>query len=91
MKNLFLVINKEKIYAYVVSILTIVVIFFMSSMLNSGLDNTESTVSNSVENIQENAIIQNVNSTENLESKQMSEEKNSVETSGVIGEAISTQ
>ena len=35
MKNMFFVINKEKVYAYVVSILTIVILFFMSSVLNS--------------------------------------------------------
>ena len=35
MKNMFFIINKEKVYAYVVSILTIVILFFMSSVLNS--------------------------------------------------------
>ena len=50
MKNLFLVVNKEKIYAYVVSILTIVTIFFMSSMIGSDLKNTEETSTNNVEN-----------------------------------------
>ena len=49
MKNLFLVVNKEKIYAYVVSIMTIVVIFFMSNMMNSNFDGTKATSSNSVE------------------------------------------
>ena len=50
MKNLFLVINKEKIYAYIVSIMTIVTIFFMSSLINSDLKETELTSSNSIEN-----------------------------------------
>lgn len=50
MKNMFLVINKEKIYAYVVSIMTIVTIFFMSSLINSDLKETEVTSSNSLEN-----------------------------------------
>ena len=51
MKNFFLVINKEKIYAYVVSILTIITLFFMSGMIgNSQFDETESTSSNIVEN-----------------------------------------
>lgn len=50
MKNMFLVLNKEKIYAYVVSIMTIVTIFFMSSLINSDLKETEVTSSNSVEN-----------------------------------------
>ncbi len=52
MKNLFLVINKEKIYAYVVSIMTVVTIFFMSSIINSDLEKTEETSSNKMENIQ---------------------------------------
>ncbi len=50
MKNMFLVLNKEKIYAYVVSIMTIVTIFFMSSLINSDLKETEVTSSNSLEN-----------------------------------------
>ena len=47
---MFLVLNKEKIYAYVVSIMTIVTIFFMSSLINSDLKETEVTSSNSLEN-----------------------------------------
>lgn len=50
MKNIFLVINKEKIYAYVVSVLTIVILFFMSSMINSDLKNTEVTSTNIIDN-----------------------------------------
>lgn len=46
MKNRFFVINKEKIYAYVVSIMTVVVIFFMSSMMNSDLKETEEVSAN---------------------------------------------
>lgn len=46
MKNMFFVINKEKVYAYVVSILTIVTLFFMSSILNSDLNETKVTSSN---------------------------------------------
>ena len=49
MKNLFFVVNKEKIYAYIVSVLTIVTLFFMSSMFNTEFTNTEFTSSNSVE------------------------------------------
>lgn len=52
MKNMFFVINKEKVYAYVVSILTIVTLFFMSSILNSDLNETKVTSSN-VETINE--------------------------------------
>ena len=55
MKNMFLVINKEKIYAYVVSFLTIVTLFFMSSIIGSSdFDETESTGSNITQNITEN-------------------------------------
>lgn len=49
---MFFVINKEKVYAYVVSILTIVTLFFMSSVLNSDLKETKVTSSN-VETINE--------------------------------------
>ena len=52
---MFLVINKEKIYAYVVSVLTIVILFFMSSFLNSDIKDTQST---SV-NIEKNEFINN--------------------------------
>lgn len=59
-KNFFLVINKEKIYAYVVSILTIITLFFMSGMIgNSQFDETESTSSNIVENSVEDNEIDN--------------------------------
>ena len=50
MKNIFLVFNKEKIYAYIVSIMTIVAIFFMSNLMNSDLENTEVTSANDVNN-----------------------------------------
>ena len=79
MKNMFLVINKEKIYAYVVSIMTIVVIFFMSSMINSDLKETELTTSNSVVN---NAIDEAVSTSTPYNS--------SAENNNQINEAIST-
>ena len=50
MKNMFFVVNKEKIYAYVVSIMTIVTIFFMSSLINSDLKETEVTSSKTTDN-----------------------------------------
>ena len=50
MKKIFFVLNKEKIYAYAVSILTIVTIFFISGLINTDLKNTEFTSSNIVEN-----------------------------------------
>ena len=58
MKNLFLVVNKEKIYAYIVSVLTIVTLFFMSSMFNTEFTNTEYTSSNIIE--------ENINNTSNV-------------------------
>ena len=48
--NRMTILNKEKIYAYVVSIMTIVTIFFMSRLINSDLKETEVTSSNSLEN-----------------------------------------
>lgn len=50
MKNFILVINKEKLYAYVLSICTIVTLFFMSSFINNNLDDSEMASSNVVEN-----------------------------------------
>ena len=54
MKNFIFVINKEKIYAYVLSICTIVTLFFMSSFINNNFEDTEVTSSNVVENKIEN-------------------------------------
>lgn len=69
MKNMFFVINKEKVYAYVVSILTIVTLFFMSYVLSSDLGTVEETSTN---------IEQNVNNqTNNLMSNNVVVENNS--------------
>ena len=57
MKNMFFVINKEKVYAYIVSILTIVILFFMSSVLNSDFP-SEKTSANIEQKI-DNEIIEN--------------------------------
>lgn len=46
LKNMFFVINKEKVYAYVVSILTIITLFFLSQVLNSDLSTVEETGTN---------------------------------------------
>ena len=51
MKNMFFVINKEKVYAYVVSILTIVTLFFMSYVLSSDLGTVEETSTNIERNV----------------------------------------
>lgn len=60
MKNMFFVINKEKVYAYVVSIFTIVTLFFMSHVLNSDLSTVEETSSNMEENtVAENSLVSN--------------------------------
>lgn len=69
MKNMFLVINKEKIYAYVVSFLTIVTLFFMSSIVGSlNMDETESTDSSITQNETENIENETENETEGNES-----------------------
>ena len=47
---MFFVINKEKIYAYVVSVLTIVILFFLSSFFNSDIKDTEQTSTNISQN-----------------------------------------
>lgn len=60
MKNFILVINKEKIYAYVLSICTIVTLFFMSSFINNNFDESEVTSSNVVENTSQNQTINSI-------------------------------
>ncbi len=63
MKNIFLVINKEKVYAYVVSILTIVTLFFMSHILNSKFSNVEEASTNIEQNSIQNNVVLNTNNT----------------------------
>lgn len=53
MKNMFLVINKEKVYAYLVSIVTIITLFFMSHLLNTDLSNSETTSTDIEQNVDE--------------------------------------
>ncbi len=65
MKNMFLVINKEKVYAYVVSIITIVTLFFMSQVMNSDLEEIEQTTTN----IEQNVTTKNNNTMENNSNK----------------------
>ena len=60
MKNFILVINKEKIYAYVVSICTIITLFFMSNFINNDFEDTEITSSNIVENTTQNQTINSI-------------------------------
>ena len=47
---MFLVINKEKVYAYVVSVFTIITLFFMSSIISSNFTESEETSSNAMIN-----------------------------------------
>ena len=47
---MFFVINKEKVYAYVVSLFTIVTLFFMSSVFKADLSEVEETGANVYEN-----------------------------------------
>ncbi|MBP3830818.1 MAG: hypothetical protein ILA02_00290 [Clostridia bacterium] len=43
---MFFIVNKDKIYAYVVSILTVVILFFTSYFINSNNSDTETTSTN---------------------------------------------
>lgn len=61
MKNMFFVVNKEKVYAYVVSILTIVTLFFLSQVLNSDLSTVEETTTNTEIIQTENNLVPNQN------------------------------
>ena len=85
MKKMFLVFNKEKIYAYVVSIMTIVTIFFLSSLINSDINETKLTSSNSIEiNAIGEAISTSNPSEENVDTK----EKNEDNKENVLGNII---
>lgn len=63
MRNMFFVINKEKVYAYVVSVCTIITLFFMSGIINSNIDEVEQTSSNLEVNTKNNTIEEEYNST----------------------------
>ena len=62
---MFFVVNKEKVYAYVVSILTIVTLFFMSHVLNSDLSTVEETSSNIDQNTNQELVKNDNTSMEN--------------------------
>lgn len=64
---MFFVINKEKIYAYVVSVLTIVILFFVSSFFESDMKNTETTSVNVIENENIENTISDIVSNDELE------------------------
>ena len=63
---MFFVINKEKVYAYIVSILTIVTLFFMSHVLNSDLSVVEETSGNVDQNINTQNISQELVQNDNI-------------------------
>ena len=48
---MFLIVNKDKIYAYVVSVLTVAILFFTSYFINSNNENTEITSTNIENNL----------------------------------------
>ena len=59
MKNIFWVINKEKAYAYMVSLITIVILFFMSATMKNNVLTKETSTDVKEE------IILNSNNSEN--------------------------
>ena len=70
MKNMFLVINKEKVYAYVVSVCTIITLFFLFGMINSNFGETEETSSNIELNTQVNSVnVYNNNNSNNVKAQ----------------------
>ncbi len=79
MKNMFFVINKEKVYAYVVSIVTIVILFFMSHVLNSDLNTVEETYTN---------VDQSSNS-QNIPNNEVSNFQNNDAVSNTINDIVS--
>ena len=64
---MFFVINKEKIYAYVVSVLTIIMLFFVSSFFKSDIEDTKQVVSNSIQNSNAENTISDIVSNNELE------------------------
>ena len=85
MKKMFLVFNKEKIYAYVVSIMTIVTIFFLSSLINSDIKETELTSSNSIET---NAIGEAISTSNPSEENDDIKEKNEDHKENILSNMI---
>ena len=75
MKNFIWIINKEKIYAYIISVLTVVTLFVMSTMINRNLNNSEMTGANVVENVNQ---INEENYLENMESEQTASTENDI-------------
>ena len=57
MKNIFWVINKEKAYAYMVSLITIVILFFMSATMKNNVLTKETST-----DVKEEIILNSKNS-----------------------------
>ena len=65
---MFLIVNKDKIYAYVVSVLTVAILFFTSYFINSNNENTEITSTNIENNLNsENTLSDLVSNDEIIE------------------------
>ena len=64
---MFFVINKEKIYAYVVSVLTIIMLFFVSSFFKSDIEDTKPVSSNEIQNSNIENTISDIVSNDELE------------------------
>ena len=66
---MFFVINKEKIYAYVVSVLTIIMLFFVSSFFKSDIEDTKPVSSNEIQNSNIENTISDIVSNDELEER----------------------
>lgn len=90
------VINKEKVYAYVVSILTIVILFFMSHVMSS--DTSTEDVSGRIEqannvttNTQQNELINNETMTEKKENNStINEESTDMKQNNTLDSSVET-
>lgn len=61
MKNVFLVINKEKVYAYIVSVVTIIILLFMSTAINNDMLTEDTMAEFEKNNIFNTEEIENLN------------------------------
>lgn len=66
MKNVFFVINKEKVYAYIVSVVTIFILFFMSATINNEISTKETSTG-----VEQNTV-QSTKNLNNLQEKSTS-------------------
>ena len=60
MSKKFLVISKEKIYAYVVSVFTIITLFMITGVLNNDLEDTDKASSNLIQEEYNNVLSNNL-------------------------------